>query len=327
MGDESMSDTSQGEGWWLASDRKWYPPQSSPPPPAPLLSDSPVAPDWRPQQRSQAQAPQATPRPLSSDTQVAPDWWLASDGRWYPPTATTAAPQGGYRPGMLPPAASRRSVSSGLAGTLQGFFWAAGGLAVVTAILGFVGLDAYNTYWDAPFGSSAERLAAEDLESADGSINGILGLGGLVSLVVFILIIIWTNQAHNATQDLWTGQRKWSSGWTVGGWFIPVANAVIPKLVLNEIERIALAPPESQVDGSWTRRSTLASGWWWWLLFLSGTLVGGIGGVMFDDPGGSPDSWRQGYTMVGIGYALVAGSAVAGALYIRKVSQALRQTI
>ena len=33
-----MSDTSQGEGWWLASDGKWYPPQSAvgvaaPPPP------------------------------------------------------------------------------------------------------------------------------------------------------------------------------------------------------------------------------------------------------------------------------------------------------
>lgn len=33
-----MSDTSQGEGWWLASDGKWYPPESKPlyvPPPPP----------------------------------------------------------------------------------------------------------------------------------------------------------------------------------------------------------------------------------------------------------------------------------------------------
>ena len=33
-----MSDTSQGPGWWLASDAKWYPPQSAPaplPPPPP----------------------------------------------------------------------------------------------------------------------------------------------------------------------------------------------------------------------------------------------------------------------------------------------------
>lgn len=27
-----MSDTSQGEGWWLASDGKWYPPTASPAP-------------------------------------------------------------------------------------------------------------------------------------------------------------------------------------------------------------------------------------------------------------------------------------------------------
>ena len=30
-----MSDTSQGEGWWLASDGKWYPPESAPAPAAP----------------------------------------------------------------------------------------------------------------------------------------------------------------------------------------------------------------------------------------------------------------------------------------------------
>jgi hypothetical protein len=31
-----MSETSQGPGWWLASDGKWYPPQSAPQPPPPL---------------------------------------------------------------------------------------------------------------------------------------------------------------------------------------------------------------------------------------------------------------------------------------------------
>ncbi len=34
-----MSDTSQGPGWWIASDGKWYPPESAqpatPPPPTP----------------------------------------------------------------------------------------------------------------------------------------------------------------------------------------------------------------------------------------------------------------------------------------------------
>jgi hypothetical protein len=37
-----MSDTTQGPGWWLASDGKWYPPELHPnytPPPSPTTSD------------------------------------------------------------------------------------------------------------------------------------------------------------------------------------------------------------------------------------------------------------------------------------------------
>ena len=45
-----MSDVSQGPGWWLASDAKWYPPHlhpsvaSLPPPPQPYVAA--VAPTW-----------------------------------------------------------------------------------------------------------------------------------------------------------------------------------------------------------------------------------------------------------------------------------------
>src|SRR5690348_15270248 len=50
-----MSDTSQGEGWWLASDGRWYPPESfRPPPPAP-----PVANTWTAPQVAYSPAPPA----------------------------------------------------------------------------------------------------------------------------------------------------------------------------------------------------------------------------------------------------------------------------
>jgi hypothetical protein len=40
-----MSDVSQGEGWWLASDGKWYPPESRPmPAPPPPPPPSPIHP-------------------------------------------------------------------------------------------------------------------------------------------------------------------------------------------------------------------------------------------------------------------------------------------
>lgn len=50
-----MSDTSQGDGWWLASDGKWYPPQPQ-----------------------QAAAPPVNAPP-------GPGYWQAADGNWYPP--------------------------------------------------------------------------------------------------------------------------------------------------------------------------------------------------------------------------------------------------
>jgi len=198
-------------------------------------------------------------------------------------------------------------------------------LSAVTAVLGLVGLSYFNTFWDAPVGSIAE--AADDMNAVDEAIAGLAGLAGLVGLVVFILIIIWANQAHKATQDLWHGPRKWSSGWTVGGWFIPLANAVIPKLVLNEIERIAVAPRESgTVASTWTQRPTLPVGWVWWLFFIAGGLTSAIGGSLFDASDGTAGSWRAGYIMVAIGYAALALSSAAGALYIRKISRALRRS-
>ena len=296
----SMSDSAQGPGWWLASDGKWYPPRSDASLPAP-----------------------APPPPTSSDIQIGPGWWLASDGKWYPPTAAVAPGP----PAGSAVASSPRTVSGGLSGTLQGFFWAVGGISVVTSLSAVVGVTAFNTYWGTRSGSVAEAAAADDLELADDVINSMVGLGSIGGLVIFILIIIWTNQAHKATEDLQPGPRSWSSGWTVGGWFIPLANAVIPKIVINEIERIALAPRAGGVvTGEWRNRSTLWIGWVWWMLFIIGTLIATIGVGMFDDVGGTPGSWRAGYWLVAVGYAGVAASSVFGALYVRRIGQALRST-
>ncbi|MGO9559295.1 MAG: hypothetical protein ACLPQS_07515 [Acidimicrobiales bacterium] len=54
--ESALSDVPQGDGWWIASDGKWYPPHLHP--------DAEVE-----------EAPADPP----------PGWWQASDGKWYPP--------------------------------------------------------------------------------------------------------------------------------------------------------------------------------------------------------------------------------------------------
>jgi hypothetical protein len=71
-----MSDTSQGPGWWLASDGKWYAPELRPGQPMPQ-APPPL------QQASPLQL--AASPPWGADRPMGPGWWQASDGRWYPP--------------------------------------------------------------------------------------------------------------------------------------------------------------------------------------------------------------------------------------------------
>lgn len=298
-----MSDSPLGPEWWMASDGRWYPPESqsvripTPPPPP--------------------------PPPPPGEYRVGAGWWLASDGRWYPPTGiqTIQSPTGTIE-AVVP---SADSVSRGLSGTLQGFFWAAGGFSVLTAVFGLAGLEAFNRYSNTRVGSAAQRSAADDVQIADDTINSLLGFGVLIALVIFILIIIFGNQAHRVTRQLWLDDRSWTSGWTIGGWFIPVANAVIPKLVLSEIEKIATAPRSNgQASPEWKQQSASALGWIWWIFFVISYALATAGFVMFDDAGGSPGSWRTGYVLVAVGGAGLAVSSVTGALFIRKLTRALR---
>jgi hypothetical protein len=80
-----MSDVSQGPGWWVASDGKWYPPEQASQP-------TQVAQPASAAQPVQATQPGAAPTPAGAETSQGPGWWQATDGRWYPPQP------GGYGP-------------------------------------------------------------------------------------------------------------------------------------------------------------------------------------------------------------------------------------
>jgi len=74
-----MSDTSQGQGWWLASDGRWYPPETwtGPPQQAPSVPQVPQAPKFpetppMPQVPASFTSPDGSPRPYPSYTYPIP---------------------------------------------------------------------------------------------------------------------------------------------------------------------------------------------------------------------------------------------------------------
>lgn len=312
-----MSDAPQGPGWWMASDGKWYPPESrpqpAPPPPPASVTAPPLTPPARP-----------TLMPPAPPT-VAPPPGTPTPYPGYPitPGVYGSAPAAGW---LYAPSTAR--ASSGLNGTIQGFLWAAAALSAIAAVLALFAMSGFDTYWGTPLRSRAEARAYDDWVALDDAFAGVGGLVVLCGLVVVILLMIWMNQAHKASQQWWHGPRQWSSGWTIGGWFIPIANALIPKMVLTEIEKIALAPRSNgQLDAGWRRRPAMVIGNLWWGLLVAGLVVMIVG----DAIGGADESTagqiRVGYVLNAIAYVALAASGVFGALYLRRLNRAFNPSV
>jgi hypothetical protein len=88
-----VSDSSQGPGWWLASDGKWYPPEKAAPTP-PSAPPPPSAPVAAPPPQT-APPPAATPPPTAATTPPST-----------PPPAAAPPPTAATPPPSTPPAAA-----------------------------------------------------------------------------------------------------------------------------------------------------------------------------------------------------------------------------
>ncbi len=268
-----MSDRSQGEGWWLASDGKWYPPESRPAPPAP------PAPPW-------AAAPQAR-------------------------------------------------LSPGLHTSIRVFLYLTAGAAGLTVVALANAIPKIHAYWTAPVGSDAAELAAWD--EAASLWAGAAGIAALAGLVLFVLLLVWGSQAYRSLGRTGAEGRSWSSGWAIGGWFIPLACLVIPRLVFSEIERIAhpdngLVP----IGERWRRQPLLGTGVAWWALLVVAGVAAGIGAGMMGAGtlvvGEGADAvttitdgilYRNGLTVIAAGMVLLGIGQLLGASYFRSLGERL----
>lgn len=145
---------------------------------------------------------------------------------------------------------------------------------------------------------------------------------GFVSFVLYIavasgvLTIVWWYRAYRAVLGSEPVGNRWSPGWAVGGWFIPFVNLVIPKLVLDEIDRISQAVHAGTT--SWRTRARTSLTGWWWGLWVGGLILGLYGATLvaqqLDAPTFDPSVYRSGLmTLLAAHAATVAASFCAAA--------------
>ena len=148
----------------------------------------------------------------------------------------------------------------------------------VTLLFGVVGVAALFRA-----GTLANRLVVLDGSTQDGFWSRAGAADSLVTAadIVFVLalvalapcFIVWCWRAAKNQQALGRAPERLGSGWAVGGWFIPLANFVIPVLVVQDLWRgsdvaIASGDPRWRI----AERSWLVG--WWWGLFLVPLFIG-----------------------------------------------------
>lgn len=264
-----------------------------------------------------------------SDYSQGPDWWLASDGKWYPPTSlpAAAAPVAQQQQPQSQPIVPPPNRSSGLSTTLSRWvevlFWVNAGVLAIVGTLALFTINAFEKFTDQQ--SSFSNL--ETWDNFEAALFAFRFLFYVVEIPLFVLLIVWTYQGYKASKLLHPVDRYWVSGWTIGAWFIPIASWIMPKLVLDETEKIARAPRSGGIVVSNWKQCGKPSGigWIWWISFVIMSIALYAAELVYPSNTIALFEGRinSSYMLLGFGSLIGTLSAVFGVLYIRLIGNHL----
>lgn len=141
------------------------------------------------------------------------------------------------------------------------------------ASIGMAGVVAASTLWQFDLwrriGAGIE-VSLEEAELSDGlsAVFGLFDVGVLVA--TGITFLMWFHRVRANLPALGVADARWSPGWAVGWWFVPVMSLFRPYQVAAEIWQ-ASDPAATQAD--WRQRPVGSLLGWWWALFVAAIVV------------------------------------------------------
>nr|WP_237535905.1 DUF4328 domain-containing protein [Streptomyces sp. SID3343] len=172
----------------------------------------------------------------------------------------------GY-PGWRP--APRFRALRGLAISLYALLPVNAVFAVLGAIAFFYRADVLQQISDAgEFGVDSElHQRAEDSDVLVGVAIGFLTLSLVATAAVFI---IWLHRARSNVDLFGPSRQRLHVGWTIGGWFLPIANLWFPKVILHDVWRASDARTAERGGRTPGRHPLL---WTWWVLLVGSVVL------------------------------------------------------
>jgi Domain of unknown function (DUF4328) len=153
-----------------------------------------------------------------------------------------------------------------------------------------------------------------DATSNEIAFSGWAGFGLVAFVVAAVLLLRWVWSASKVLDARGATGRRWRGGWTIGVWFIPFANYILPKLMFNELEKgLQVAYRSEPIGDEWTSATRTELADLWWLLWVSAVIVGQFASFIGGGQDASDDQVATGFMLAAFA---MAGFAVAGAVLV-----------
>ena len=115
---------------------------------------------------------------------------------------------------------------------------------------------------------SAESGFGEILSAPGAAV--LVGMGfvsWLVDLAAMIMLAVWTYSAYRNLVVFENEPQRYTPGWAVAYWFIPVISLIRPVQVMNDVWRLSLPPEKRDQVIGWKTPAFLVAWWVIWILF------------------------------------------------------------
>jgi hypothetical protein len=261
---------------------------------------------------SQAPPPPPSGPPSGSDPQI-PSPPPPSPPPGYYAEGTAPSPPGGPPPGAYGPPARWRS----LRGLTSALTWLFSAHIALTGLLIIGVLNHLRVLSDEEIlGVVRDTEAVNDANALPAVM---ILLSGLVSIAIFVLLIIWLYRAAKNNEALGRQNPRLGPGWAIGGWFIPVANFVIPFIVMDDVWR-GSDPSIPRGDPNWRRSSTMGAIWAWLVTAVIFTIPSAIASSTGDVRADEPEKVRRDDILRIIGAVGAIVAAVFAIVVTRRIA-------
>lgn len=188
-------------------------------------------------------------------------------------------------------------------------------------------LTAYR-YWQASHDYYERSGSLDQALSAESTYNATAGINALIWFAGFIFLIVWLANVHTSTTSLLPGskERKYTRAWSIGVWFIPIANLISTPQVIAENQRIAYAARSNGVvSTNWRSTRVYPELVWWWSMVAGGLIIVQVGGTYLDGFYSTSRDFFTGLTAIIAGSVITAIGVTLGAIYVTDLNNRLKE--